>query len=75
MKELLESILSFEEKNLVIFIEFVTATVSLIFYYKYSSTYLRYLPIFLFYVCFNEVLGRYLAVVANYDNHIIYNIY
>lgn len=75
MNELFESIFSIEEKNLIIFIESITAITSVIYYYKYKNTYLRYLPIFLWYVLLNEITGRYMSVVANIDNHIIYNIY
>jgi hypothetical protein len=70
-----DSVTSLRIENLSLWIEIIAAIVGSIYFYKYKETYLKYFLIFLWYIAFNELLGRYLAEILGEYNLIIFNLY
>ena len=66
---------SFSIKDMTLYIEIITAIIGSIYFYKYKNSYLKYFLVYLWYIVFNEIYGKYIADVMNDNNSFIYNIY
>jgi hypothetical protein len=74
MEELLKTF-SFTTKDLTLYVEIIAAIIGSIYFYKYKNSYLKYFLVFLWYIVFNEIYGKYIADVLDGNNFGLYNIY
>lgn len=56
-------------------LEVITAVLSLLFFRKYSDTFLKYLPLLLWYTVGNELVAKWYGLNVEPNNTVFYNVY
>lgn len=72
----LKNITTEDIKYLMMLLQFVTATIGTVYFYKYKNTALKYFLFLLWYTALNDVLGYFYQDITNAsNNYFIYNFY
>lgn len=73
---LLKNITTEDIKYFMMLLQFITAVIGTIYYYKYKNTVLKYFLYLLWYTSLNDVLGYFYQDITNAaNNYFIYNFY